>query len=233
MHISFNGVIKPYTYNCPYAHKLRSIDKIYPKRITDEKSETKKTSNAQAFGIEHHDLISEYIQDKTNFYEYTTDTIEWFKEHKASTEKQRFYSLDFQRIFARPEEGDFISTRIDAMVQLPGKLVLGDWKSGNPEYSAPIYYDETDFFIAMEASANPAIGEWETVIHFPIADYTLPRRTYNHTQIVRLQDKYMKRIDTIVNDKRFIPKPSKIHCRFCDYRSEDTGGTGHCEHTVV
>jgi hypothetical protein len=108
-----------------------------------------------------------------------------------------------------------------------------DLKFGNPDYGAAKYYDETCFFLAMLGGEYPDIGEFETVVHFPIYDYSLPKRKYTIFQLARLQTSYRMRIEQILNDKMFKPKPSKQHCRFCDQRSEEAGGTGVCTYSVM
>lgn len=234
MHISFNGVIAVYTYNCPYAHKLRNIEHCYLERV-ESTEEADGTTSKRAFGIEQHELVSQYIKKEIDSFDYTTDTIEWFREQeKVQVEVQKFFDLGFSPLDAKPTSGDYVSARADALVAIPwDKVVQADWKFGNPEYNAPKYYDETDFFMSLAISTFPEVGSYKSIIHFPQHDYTLPVRTYTIQQAGRLQDKYLRRVDKILKDKYFKPSPGKIHCRFCDQRSTEAGGTGKCAHTVL
>lgn len=232
MNVSFSGVLSTYLYNCPHAHRLRNIEKNYlPRKEADEEPEG---ISAREFGIEQHDLIAAYILKKVDTYEHSTDLIEWFRNQpNPQVEVQRYYDLDGTCLASKPVEGDYISTRIDALVCQHFALVLADWKFGNPDYGAAKYYDETCFFLAMLGGEYPDIGEFETVVHFPIYDYSLPKRKYTIFQLARLQTSYRMRIEQILNDKMFKPKPSKQHCRFCDQRSEEAGGTGVCTYSVM
>lgn|SRR5574343_242540 len=232
MHISYNGVIAVYTYNCPYAHKLRNIEHHYLER-TKEAEDVDATSK-RALGIEQHDLIAQYIKQEIDYYEYTTDTVELFRSTEdIQVEVQKFFDLDFSPLSSKPTSGDYISTRADALIVTPYKITQIDWKFGNPEYGAVKHYDETDFFLALTTAVFPEVGEYESIVHFPVHDYTLPLRTYSINQAAKLQHKYLMRIDKILNDKFLKPIPGKIHCRYCDQRSEDAGGTGKCKYTVL
>lgn len=234
MHISFNGVIAVYTYNCPYAHKLRNIEHCYIEREpSQEKENVDGSTSRRAFGIEQHELVGQYIQGEIKDFEYITDTIEWFKnQHDVQIETQNFYALDLSPLPNKPTSGDYISARADAICFQPHSIVQADWKFGNPDYGSPKYYDETDFFIALAISTFPDIGQYKSVVHFPQHDYTLPIREYSVHQAARLQSRYLRRIENIMADKFHKPIPGKIHCRFCDQRSLDAGGTGKCKHTV-
>lgn len=236
MHVSFNGVLKPYTYNCPHAHKLRNIDKIFPERKEEpEEKEEPKTQSRRDFGIEQHDLTSAYIKGETDEFEFATLLIDWFRDQdNVETEVTEFFSLDLEYLGSvKPSEGDFISCRKDAVVRSPHSHIVMDLKFGNQEYNSAVYYDETDFFIMLEAARFYEVEQYETVVHFPVSGYSLPRRRYNSTQISRLQTKYLDRIDRILSDKRLAPNPSKAHCGFCQYNSIDAGGCGACEYSVI
>jgi hypothetical protein len=238
MHISFNGVIKPYTYNCPYAHKLRNIKKIYPERKEEKQEEEveERPQNRREFGIEQHDLAASYIKGEIDEYEFSTPVMEWFRsQDHLEVEITEYFSLDLEYLGgSKPDKREnYISCRKDVVTRTPHKTTLMDLKFGNQEYNSAVYYDETDFFIMLDAARNWDVGEWETIVHFPISNYSLPRRKYNANKIARLQNKYLDRIDRILNDKRFIPSPSKAHCAFCDYRSVEAGGCGACEYAAL
>ena len=235
MHISFNGVIKPYTYNCPYAYKLRNIDKIYPEDVLpkEEPAEEEEVSK-RTFGIEQHDLAARYIQGEDVEFNFSTDTIELLRNNTdVEVEKTEYFDLNYCLLPSRPSSGDYISKRCDAVLRTPYTVGVFDLKFGNPDYGQTIYYDETDFFVMLEAFARPDYSEWRTEVHFPIHDYSLPTREYNYHRMSRLQQRYMMRIDRIMNDKFCKPEPSTAHCRFCDYRSIESGGCGVCEHSIL
>jgi hypothetical protein len=233
LQISFNGVIKPYTYNCPYAHKLRNIDKIFPSDVLPPKEDDSEEESAASFGIDHHDLVAEYITQKTDEYEHSTETIKQLRHTpNVRVETTRFLSLDLEPLSTKPSSGDYISYRTDASLITLEQGNVFDWKFGNPDYGHTIYFDEVDFFVFGESLHHPEVGEWRGHIHFPIPDYTLPVRSYSSQRIARVQSQWLWRIEKIINDKFCKPKPSTIHCRFCDYRPIENGGCGVCEHAM-
>jgi hypothetical protein len=232
MQISFNGVVAPYTYNCPHAHRLRNIEHCYLER--KEEPEEVEGVSKRVFGIEQHELIGQYIKGEIDQFEYITDTVESFRARvNVQVEVQKFYDVDFSPLDRKPLAGDYVSARTDAIAIDKYLIDQADWKFGNPEWGAAKYYDETDFFMALAISEYPDVGEYRSVIHFPQHDYSLPIHTYTIAQAAKLQHKYQQRVDRILNDKFFKPAPGRIHCRFCDQRSEDAGGTGKCSYTVI
>jgi hypothetical protein len=234
MQISFSSSVRPYFYNCPYAFKLRNIDKIYPSDVLPKKEETEEVEQStRQFGIEQHDLAAAYIKGDIEEFDYTTDTIEHLRNaDNVVVETTRYLSLDLEPLARRPESGDFISYRTDATELGDGFGKIYDFKFGNPDYGSSIYYDEVEFFLLGDSIHFSEIGEWSIHIHFPINSYTLPVRTYTVQRLARLQDQWMWRLDQMLNDKFYAPKPSRVHCKLCDYRRVENGGCGVCEYSV-
>jgi hypothetical protein len=231
MQISFSGVIAPYTYNCPYAHKLRNIDKVkIPKKEQDLSAEPFKCQR----GIDLHDAVAEYITGMTDTFQYTTSTVNAAKEQHTYVEYPFYSTQEFSPLDRIPEDDStFIYMRCDAVYTDGCQGIIYDWKFTTLEFGAAHHYDELEFFLAGHSARFNDIGLWKIVIHSPEFDYTLPIRTYEWPQISRLQQRYISRINTILNDRLFIPNPSKARCKFCNYRSEDTGGSSLCDYTVV
>jgi hypothetical protein len=239
MHISFNGVIRPYTYNCPHAHRLRNIERIFPRDVlgkSEEKNEEEVGDSRRTFGIDQHELAAQYIDGEDVDFNYSTATIEFLRDNPhVQVEKQKFFTLDLEPIPCMPEDRaeNFISIRSDALYNDRVEGRVYDLKFGNPDYGQVIYYDEVEFFLTMEAIAAPEVNEWSVHIHFPIHDYTLPVKRYSLGRISRLQTRWLTRIDRILSDKYMVPEPSTVHCRLCDYRSIEAGGCGVCEHSIL
>jgi hypothetical protein len=235
MHISYSGVIAPYTYNCPHAHKLKNVlrVKFEPKVESEPDDEPKELSKRQQ-GIDLHEEVAAYIKGDIEEFELITDTIERVKDSPiAEVEVQEFYSVDLAYLESKPEKGDYVSTRKDAVIRDLDRTEILDWKFGTPDYAIAKHIDELEFFLACEAAINPNVGEWIITIHFPEIDYTVPREPYDYRKVAKLQKRYIDRIDLILNDKYWRPNPSRANCRFCNYRSSDTGGSGHCDHSVI
>ncbi len=233
MNLSFNGVIRLYTYNCPYAYKLRVIDKVYPSDVLPKHEGAEDAQSTRNFGIGQHYLAAKYIVGETDDFDYITDTIEHLRtSNNVVVETTKYLSLDLEPLAGRPTSGDFISYRTDATEIGEGFGKIYDLKFGNPDYGHTIYYDEVEFFLLGESLHYHDLGQWSIHVHFPINDYTLPVRQYNLRRLARLQDQWLWRLDKILNDKFYTPKPSRVHCRLCDYRRIENGGCGVCEHSV-
>jgi CRISPR/Cas system-associated exonuclease Cas4 (RecB family) len=232
MHISFNGVIVPYTYHCPHAHRLRNIERV----VIPPREDQEEGLSRRQLGIELHNAVAAYLTGNEDTFAYMTPTIQHLRELDDETilitELQEFYDLDFTPLDQRPKSGDYISMRADAVEIAPSVVRIYDWKFGNSEYGASRYYDETEFFLACKASHTNDVQEWEVYIHFPIDNYTLPVRKYTALKAAQIQSRYIERIERIRNDRQLVPKPSRARCKFCDYRSYDNGGSGHCAYSV-
>lgn len=231
MRVSFNGVILPYTYNCPHAHKLKNIDRVViPPREDVPEEEISKRKR----GIELHDSLAEYMKGETEEFPFLTDTIKRLQEERDKIiEQEEYYDLDLKGLPSKPTEGDYISCRKDLQVIYDDKIEIVDWKFGNPDFGISRHLDELEFFLALESATSPEVGKWIITIHFPETDYTVPTKPYSYNQVARLQQKYLRRIDIILNDKYCKASPSRMNCKFCSYRSYDTFGSGDCEFSVI
>lgn len=108
-----------------------------------------------------------------------------------------------------------------------------DWKFGNPEFGYTKYYDEVEFFITLLSLLNPDIDTFLGNIHFPEYDYSFPVKKYNTNKLARMQNTLLRRIDFIIEDKYLLPNPGRTRCKLCSFRSEEAGGTGSCNHSVI
>lgn len=225
MLISFSGTLVPYTYNCPHAHRLRNIQQIRIERPEPEESE--EGISRRQRGIELHDQLGEYLKANTDTFEFVTDTIEFFRgKPNLVVEQPYYFDETLSPVDSKQLEGHTVYIRPDAAVYELGVLYLSDWKFANPEYGAARYYDETEFFASCLASLCKDLDRVEIDVHFPEHNYTLPKRVHSFQSIMQLQQKYIARIERIINDKICKPIPSKARCRFCDYREEV------CEYSV-
>lgn len=230
MHISFSGVISPYTYHCPWAHYLRNVKRIRLER-KDDLSEEEQSKRMR--GIELHDKLSQYLTKKVDSFEYTTDLIEQIRTNSnAHIERQFYFDLDFNELSVKPEQADFLSIRPDAYWIENDCLTLVDWKFANSDFNAAKYYNETEFFLSLLATVHQPLSMATIKIHFPEQDYTLPVKSYSAQAIASLQQRYIMLTDRILNERIHKPIPAKNRCFFCDYRSEDAGGCGACEYSV-
>lgn len=230
MHISYTGVIVPYIYHCPRAHYFRNIQKV---KIDVDNNEAKVDEpSKRELGIQYHKALSQYLKKESDDFPFLTDTIQYYRSKcHLKVEQQLFFDTTFSPI-EQKQKTHFISITPDAYSFYDGCLEIADWKFANPEYNATKYYGEVEFFLAGLASIYD-VAEAYIDIHFPEVDYTLPRRAYGLAKISQIQQKYLILIDRIIQDKLWIAKPSKNRCIFCDYRSLETGGSGHCEESLV
>jgi hypothetical protein len=231
MFISFSGVIIPYTYCCPHAHFLRNIKRVViPKREPDE--EDPKVVSRRERGIKLHADTQKYLAGEEEEIEFSTDEIEYIRQYREEFPNNVF----LEREFKLPYDDDVLYARPDALVYTPeGHLRIYDWKFANPDYGATRYYDETEFFLSVVTLTGELgnVYEAETCIHFPENDYSLPEKKFPAIRLAATQRLMMDRIDVIRKDRIYQPNPAPNRCRFCNYRSQDTGGSGNCNYTLI
>lgn len=233
MHISYNGIIAVYTFCCPFAHRLKNIDKVYIEPIEEEQNEEPKEVSKRMRGIELHDQCAQYLKQETEDFPFITDTLIRLRNSEGLTvETTEYYDLDLSPMWQKPADQHYVSTRKDAVLRAPTFTEIFDAKFGSLDYGFSKHIDECEFFLACEASAYPEVGEWYITIHFPEHDYTIPRKVYTYQDVSRLQQSFIQRIDVILEDRFFEPKPTEARCRFCVYRSKDALGSGHCPYSV-
>jgi hypothetical protein len=234
MHISYNGFIAPYTFQCPRSFFFKNIQKVLIAKSEEELNAEKEPSR-RVRGIQLHNDVAAYLKHEIDEFPYITDTIAFFHDlpqGEVQIEVQDFFDTGFNPIPCKPE-GDYVSSRIDCAWTGPTKVLIADWKFANPDYGLTRYRDELEFFLVGQSAKHPEIGEWQLVLHFPENDYTVPLPTYGYNSVARLQQNFLSRIDIIMEDKFYRPIPSQFRCGFCPYRSHDSGGSGHCKFTVV
>jgi hypothetical protein len=234
MHISFSGVIAIYTYNCPYAHKLRNIDRV---RIDYDKPEEPREELGQSRrerGIELHEQAAKYVKQELQDFEFNTATLQLARSlANKETEQQYFLDTWLNPLPEKPSSGDFVSFRTDVTARSDSVTRIFDWKFGNPEFGIAKHLDELKFFVACESAKYPEVGQWEIIIHFPELDYTVPTIPITYTKAATLQQIYVDRIQHILRDKFYRPYPGRSRCRLCPYRTAETGGSDHCPYTVI
>lgn len=235
MHISYNGFIAPYTFQCPRSFWFKNIQKVLIAKPDEEIEDADQEPSRRMRGILLHSEIASYLKHEVDEFQFATDTVEFFRnlpKEEVSIEEQSFFDIDFNSIPCKPE-GTYISTRTDCTWLGPNEVIIVDWKFANHNYGIAHYRDELEFFIVGESAKNHEIGSWRPILHFVEQDYSVPLPLYTYNDIARLQQRFLGRIDTILNDKFYAPIPSQGRCGFCPYRSEDTGGSNTCEFTVV
>jgi hypothetical protein len=193
-------------------------------------------------GIELHEKVQQYITgtlpDGVEF-EFITEDVELAataftmqSPDKAFVEKEFFFDLDYNPLDERAKDGIYI--RPDFVYIDDGNVgFVYDWKFASPDYDASMFKREVEWYIAALGARFPDVGLWRGIVHFPELSYSLPYHDYSSHQVMGLQEYWKKFISRIRNDSFFFPLPSRARCRFCDHRSEDSGGTGKCEDTVV
>jgi hypothetical protein len=225
-------------YKCPQSYKFRNVDRIrlQPKEDIDPEVVSKRQR-----GIELHEKLSQFITGTLSDEEFEFVTPEIvivaaeFSSHPelCLVETEFFFDLDYNPQDERPKEGIYIRPDFVLLDHENGTGVVYDWKFASPDYDASMFKREVEWYIAALAAKFPDIGFWRGIIHFPEKEYSLPYHDYDGYAAGNLQAYWKKFIDRIRSDHFYFPLPARSRCRFCDYRSEDSGGTGTCEDTYV
>jgi len=237
--ISFTGTIVPYYHRCPQAYRLKTLGKRAPKHPPKE-GEGPSRRHA---GIDNHNATMQYIKGELGELEYHTETIEEARTLYAASDvaayaEQEFFLTfpDLEQLYTRPEKDQgttFISIKPDFMFAKDGQLTLWDWKFANPNWGQSLYFDEVLFFTVMLAPLFPDITDFIAYLHYPIDDYTPREHEYNRLDLMGHTITWVQKINRILADEAWFPRPQMHRCRLCDYRSEDAGGSDDCEASVL
>lgn len=102
----------------------------------------------------------------------------------------------------------------------PEHAVGEDWKSG--KRYPPKHIQQEQLYVVFAFNKFPALQTFD--FRFRYMDETgsedacSTKRTYKRTDVPRLQDGFNRRGLIMTNDYTFKPNPSRVNCRFCDFK---------------
>lgn len=172
-------------------------------------------------GVNLHKNIEDYIREEIPLPQELTHYASWltsmrgdmsFPEHKIAVDKH-------WKVCGWEDPDAYMRSVIDLKyVVSPVSVVNYDWKSGK------IYDDHVDqklLYAAMVSAEHPEALEIRSIhVYVDLGKNT--EQVYHRDQIPAMQQRWDQRIESVAEDRDFMPSPS-YGCTWCGY-SKKVGG---------
>lgn len=191
---------------CPYAWKLRYLDRHKP-----PSSEAMDRGTAIHTGIEHFlqgvaPLPNEALSLATYYIELKANSPQI--EHEwGFTKDWKFTTWDSSDIWLR--------MKLDACVPGNALVRIVDHKTGK---YYPIKAIDQGQLYAVGASIMFPDAEMFKVDFVYVDTGELKTAVYKRSMVDKFKAKFTKRVNQLMLDKVFTPKPNKFTCRFCQVK---------------
>lgn len=232
---------------CPYAFKLRYLDKVARKEGTEAKIgvtahraqelvlkgsaplEATATALAESPNLVHSEISS--VESLVGAYGSFYERMQRFKEKwnvvQEFYEQQWAVDRDFNAIDYFDEKAFFRGVVDYAMLTADGYLVVVDHKSGKRR-PVDYYSRQLEAYCVLALAHMPDLKGVHGALHFiktQDIDWHIMRKRDEITGVLRsaLREMLKRRADDLAG---FEPKPQSL-CKWCDYRENCDAGTEH------
>lgn len=210
---------------CPYAAKLKHVDKIAePQNKWSER------------GVQIHSAAEAYIKGDTpkladelsSFDAELCKTRELYSSGKVEVEGEWAHDKDWAPTDWRSKEA-WVRLKLDAKIEIGSDAMLVvDLKSGKKFGNEIKHAEQGQLYAGVTFLRNPMVKK--VVVEFWYVDQNdLTRVEYNAAQASKFLAGFDKRARAMTQATSFPARPSIFTCKWCAYRPESAGGGGQCE----
>jgi len=220
---------------CPFHLKLKYIDKI-PEPIRPLPSGKKEHANER--GTRIHEAAElfvlggvELIPELGHFAEELHQLRDLYEKGTVSLEGDWGFNYDWEPV-GWTSEDIWGRVKLDAFVQPdPEAAIIIDYKSGK-KYGNEIKHGEQGQLYMLAAFMKyPEIKE--VTVEFWYTDQNdMTRMLYKESMLGRYKSKWEKRINAMLSDTKFEPRPNVYSCKWCPYKPAPEG-SGDCPHGIL
>lgn len=216
---------------CKLHTKLAVVDRIPepPRPLPPGKSE-----HANDRGTRIHDSAERYVKGGVEL----VSELQWFaKEFEAMRDlhAKGKVSLEGEWAFDRAWEptawmssNAWCRVKIDALVWMAAsKVVVVDYKSGKRYGNELKHAEQMQLYQLATFIKYPKVKEVTVELWYTDLD-ELHDKTYTREQGLRFLPGFEARGVTLTTCEDFPPNPNPFTCKWCPYKPEALGGSGHC-----
>lgn len=216
---------------CRYRAKLSYVDRIpEPERPLPPG----KTEHANDRGTRIHEAAEAYVKGGVELI----DELEAFapemgrmrdlhKEGKVSLEGEWAFNRKWEPV-AWMSYDVWIRIKCDAVVFMdPSYAVVVDYKSGKRWGNEIKHAEQMQMYQLAAFLRYPDLKKITVELWYTDQD-ELHSTEYRRDQGLRFVTGIEKRMESLTTEEDFPPNPNAYTCRWCPYKPEDKGGTGHC-----
>lgn len=216
---------------CPFRTKLEYIDRIpEPERPLPPG----KTEHANDRGSRVHDSAEQFVRGKMALipelrkFEVEFNALRTHFEAGRVTLEQEWGTLRDWTPCAWNDENLWQRLKLDACVHLaPEEAVVIDYKTGKRFGNEIKHTEQTQLYAINTFLRYPQLEVVHTELWYTDVD-ELHTMSYLRSQALRFRERWDSRANKLTTAITFPPKPNVFNCKWCPYKPEELGGTGHC-----
>lgn len=216
---------------CPYAAKLRYVDKLPSPEHTDE-------NHPLVRGSRLHQAAEDYITGKRNDLPKPLDKFaddyghlrEAYGENRVRVEEEWGYDCNLAETSWR-DKSVWLLVKVDAIEFVDeGAAVLVDLKTGK-KYGNEVKHNQQGQLYAIAAFLRfPKLDSIRVEFWYPDQQGKKTSKYYDRQAIAKYLPRWIDKGVKVTTTTSFPPKPNCMNCKFCDYGVQT--GTGECVYAV-
>ncbi len=157
---------------------------------------------------------------------------------KVYAEETWAFTRDWQSTTWDDWDNCWMRIKVDAFAVLKGTReepregVVIDYKTGKRFGNDAKHADQGQLYQLGAFKRFPSLEKVDVEMWYLDQDEMSDPKTYLRAQGLRFQARWERRMKALTTEAIFKPMPSKVVCKWCPFRQEAHGGTGHCNRSV-
>jgi len=164
-----------------------------------------------------------------------------FAANKVHAEETWAFTRDWDLTTWDDWDNCWMRIKVDAFAILRGSLdepveaVVIDYKTGKAWGNEAKHADQCQLYQLGAFKRFPTLETIHVEAWYLDQNCMLDGgvKTYLRPQGLRFQARWERRMKALTTESIFKPMPSKTACKWCPFRQEIHGGTGHCDRSVI
>lgn len=183
-------------------------------------------------------MSNEYCPELKDFDEELKDLRQAYKDSKVYTEQMWCFKDDWSVTHNRDWDGIWIRVKLDIFLAVEGTrdepivACAADIKTGKKFGNEVKHAEQMQLYPVACFMKYPTLEKVHAELWYTDHDHIEPV-IYTRAQAMRLVKNWNKRMDVMISDVVFKANPNQESCKYCPYKLEEHGGTGHCELSVI
>jgi hypothetical protein len=228
-----------------FCKKIPEPDRGPPHKGCPINPETKEREWHNDRGTRIHNSMDSYIRGVTDKFcvELKCLDIEMtnarasFEDNLVVAEDMWCFNQDWIPVAWNDWDNIWMRVKLDIFQALKGTLKEPVEASAIDLKSGKIFGNEVKHGEQLQLYAVSSFRKFPTLkkVHTEIwySDQNIVKTvTYTRAQGLKFQPMWDKRMEKMTGDVVFKPSPSSQACKYCPYRHEEDGGSGHCDVAV-
>lgn len=218
---------------CPLSAKIKYVDRIKepPSDNTALERGNRVHKDAEDFVQQVSDVqMKPLAKELRNFTAEMWKLREWYALGAVHIEEDWAFRRDWSQC-GWSDKDVWLRVKLDILVRMEGDhLVVADHKTGKVYQ---IKHNDQGMLYAIAALLRFPDAKKITVEFWYHDQDELSCVSYTPEQVMARWPTIEKRLDLMTTATKFPARPSIDNCRYCPWKKEEHGGTGHCQHSVT